>query len=337
MSNAAFEQQGTAHAAGEGLERLGFDLRSLQVFVAVVRCGAMTEAAAALGVTQSAVSQAVAGIERSLGVSLLDRSLRRLAPSPAGIALFERAEALLRDARETATVVRRADRGSLPLIRIAMIDSIASTAGPFLIEAMHRDATRWSIWAGLSDQHMRSLIQRAVDLVISLDSGEPRPEIVVHEVLLEPFVLALPPALARVVPSSLPELAWRLPLVRYSARSLTGKMVEQHLRRLRIEAPGRFSFDGSDALLAMVAAGLGWALTTPICALQAEVYARQIGFVPMPKPALRRRIIVGAHRGELGDLPATIAARLRQIVVERCTPRLRAVSPTLAEIFTALD
>jgi len=70
-------------------------LEDAEVFVAVVDAGGFTAAAAALGVTQLAVSRRVAALEARLGVRLLTRSTRRLRPTDAGTAFFERAHRAL--------------------------------------------------------------------------------------------------------------------------------------------------------------------------------------------------------------------------------------------------
>ncbi|MBV9980051.1 LysR family transcriptional regulator, partial [Bradyrhizobium sp.] len=44
--------------------------------------------------------------------------------------------------------------------------------------------------------------------------------------------------------------------------------IERHLRRLRVNAVRTLEIDSSEALLAMVADGAGWAITTPLCLLQ---------------------------------------------------------------------
>lgn len=60
------------------------DFRQLQTFVEVVERGSFSAAADALGVTQPAVSQQIASLEKSAGASLLDRSGRRAEPTPSG-------------------------------------------------------------------------------------------------------------------------------------------------------------------------------------------------------------------------------------------------------------
>jgi DNA-binding transcriptional LysR family regulator len=60
------------------------NLNDLTAFVAVAREASFTKAAAQLGVSQSALSQTMRGLEERLGVRLLNRTTRRIAPSEAG-------------------------------------------------------------------------------------------------------------------------------------------------------------------------------------------------------------------------------------------------------------
>jgi DNA-binding transcriptional LysR family regulator len=60
------------------------NLNDLLAFVTVAREGSFTRAAATLGVTQSALSQAVRGLEERLQIRLLTRTTRSVAPTVAG-------------------------------------------------------------------------------------------------------------------------------------------------------------------------------------------------------------------------------------------------------------
>jgi DNA-binding transcriptional LysR family regulator len=60
------------------------NLNDLTAFVIVAREGSFTRAAAQLGVSQSALSQTVRGLEERLGLRLLTRTTRRVAPTDAG-------------------------------------------------------------------------------------------------------------------------------------------------------------------------------------------------------------------------------------------------------------
>src|SRR5882757_3134688 len=61
----------------------------LLAFLAVARERSFTRAAAKLGISQSALSQIVRGLERRLGVRLLNRTTRSVAPTEAGERLFQ--------------------------------------------------------------------------------------------------------------------------------------------------------------------------------------------------------------------------------------------------------
>lgn len=60
------------------------NLNDLLAFVTVAREGSFTRAAAALGVTQSALSQTIRALEERLQIRLLTRTTRSVSPTPAG-------------------------------------------------------------------------------------------------------------------------------------------------------------------------------------------------------------------------------------------------------------
>ena len=65
------------------------ELDDLAVFLAVARERSFTRAAAQLGVSQSALSQTIRGLEARLGIRLLTRTTRSVAPTEAGERLIE--------------------------------------------------------------------------------------------------------------------------------------------------------------------------------------------------------------------------------------------------------
>ncbi|SEJ69416.1 regulatory helix-turn-helix protein, lysR family [Azotobacter beijerinckii] len=60
------------------------NLNDLLYFVTVAREGSFTRAASLLGVTQSALSQAISGLEARLEIRLLTRTTRSVSPTAAG-------------------------------------------------------------------------------------------------------------------------------------------------------------------------------------------------------------------------------------------------------------
>ncbi|GAA0317212.1 LysR family transcriptional regulator [Sphingomonas oligophenolica] len=86
------------------------DLTDLSAFVAVVRAGGFRDAARTSGVSASGLSEAVRRLETRLGLRLLHRTTRSIAPTEAGARLFERLAPALSEV-EAAVGVVNAFRG----------------------------------------------------------------------------------------------------------------------------------------------------------------------------------------------------------------------------------
>lgn len=92
------------------------DDRLLASFVTAAQLGNITLAAEKLNMTQPALSRQIQKLEDQLGVTLLDRSGRKIRVSPAGKALLQRMGDVLaatRALRESAAELRRDDGGVL--------------------------------------------------------------------------------------------------------------------------------------------------------------------------------------------------------------------------------
>ncbi len=82
-------------------------LRGLEVFSRVVESGSFSAAARNLGLSKSAVSKQVAGLEDRLGVRLLNRTTRRLSLTEVGAAFHLRAVRILAEVEEAERAVTR--------------------------------------------------------------------------------------------------------------------------------------------------------------------------------------------------------------------------------------
>src|ERR1700749_2870850 len=87
------------------------ELRRLRAFVAIAEEGHLTRAAMRLGIQQPPLTRLLQGIEAELGVALMRRSAKGMAPPSAGIVLLQEARALLTQANGVAETVRRAALG----------------------------------------------------------------------------------------------------------------------------------------------------------------------------------------------------------------------------------
>jgi DNA-binding transcriptional LysR family regulator len=294
---------------------LPFDLRSLEVFLAVCETGAMSSAARALGMTQPAVSQTVGELERKLGFSLFDRSVRPLAVTLAGGLLRQRASILIADARQIGPLLRETQHGKLPAIRIGMVDSLARSLTQPVVSFLADKADEVSILSGLTASHASDLLTRRLDLFLGVDDLASWSGLERWNIAKEPYVLMLPKAMT--VPKSvagLKELAAAQPLIRFSARSQTGLDIEAHIRRLGLTAPRFFEFDTPFAVASSVAAGLGFAITTPLCIEEASMPAGCFTMATLPGPKITRSLTLVARLRELGRLPRDLANLAREIL-----------------------
>lgn len=92
-------------------------LDEFAIFVRLVEEGSLVRAAQRLRRSAPAVTRALAALEDRIGVRLIDRTTRRLAPTEAGRALYEQARAVVADYEAAAAGAREAPvRG---LLRIA--------------------------------------------------------------------------------------------------------------------------------------------------------------------------------------------------------------------------
>lgn len=292
----------------------------------------MAGAARRLGLTQPAISQAVAELEARMGVALFDRSVRPLGLTAAGGVLRQKASALISEARQIVPALRETEHGRLPLIRAGLVDSLSRALSAPLAGRLAGVAEEVSLLAGLTASHASALLSRQLDILVGADELADIEGLERFPLVSEPYVLLLPPGIP--APERVEEmaaLARALPLVRFSARSKTGIEVERHLRRLKLDLPRRLEFDTPFGVTAMVAAGEGFAVTTPLCLHEAGVELDRLACRPLPGPAFSRALTLIARRQEMGRLPREVAAFCRQTLAEMVLPGLRQALPWLGE------
>jgi DNA-binding transcriptional LysR family regulator len=87
------------------------ELRHLRHFVAVADAGSITQAAEQAHITQPALTRSIGALESLLGAPLLERRPRGVALTPAGAALYERAQLILSECKRAKDDVRAAAAG----------------------------------------------------------------------------------------------------------------------------------------------------------------------------------------------------------------------------------
>ena len=112
------------------------ELRHLRYFRAVAEELHFGRAAQRLLIAQPPLSQQIRQLERELGVTLLIRSTRNVALTPAGRAYLERAIAILDAVDDAADLARRVAEGATGRLTIGCVGSATYSVLPQLVRAL---------------------------------------------------------------------------------------------------------------------------------------------------------------------------------------------------------
>jgi DNA-binding transcriptional LysR family regulator len=80
----------------------------------------------------------------------------------------------------------------------------------------------------------------------------------------------------------------------------------------------------------MVAASMGWAITTPTCLVDGRVHLNEIVPLPMQNPGLERTLYLVFREGEFGHLPQDIETLAKETLTEKVVERVRELVPWVA-------
>jgi DNA-binding transcriptional LysR family regulator len=301
-------------------------LWGVEVFLAVADEHAISAAAKRLGVSPSAISQQLTGLEAALNAVLLDRSARPMRLTPAGSMFLRHAQAMMNAQAEAHAELALSDMSGLTTLRLGMIEDFDAEVTPRLLSSLSQDlkGCRFLLETGASHRLLDQLDARALDMVAAADLGSETPDDISREVyplLQEPF-LAVVPKGQSICPD--------LPLIQYTARHLMGRQIAGHLARHNIRLAHRFELDSYNAIMAMIADGRGWSILTPLALHHASRFRDQVDVRPLPYTPLERTLSLSARPAVLQDMPAKVASRLRLLIAEQVVEPALAQYPWLA-------
>lgn len=302
-------------------------LWAIESFLAVADEGTVQGAARRLSASASAVSQQISTLEAALGAVLLDRAQRPLRLTPAGETFRRHAQAIVNELAAARAAIGLSGLSGLASFRLGFIEDFEAEVTPRLLSDLGQQwpGCQFLLETGPSHRLHEGLEARALDLIVAADLGLADETLEVHTILQEPFVAVLPKGQA-VQPFS-PDL----PLILYSTRHHMGGQIADALARHSQRPVHRFELDSYHSIMAMVAAGAGWTILTPLAILHAARFRDSVTLQPLPMLALSRRITLSARRDVLGQMPGEIAQRLRLLLDEMIVRPVLADHPWLAE------
>ncbi|MFJ8493421.1 LysR family transcriptional regulator [Streptomyces sp. NPDC094038] len=276
------------------------DVQRLRVLRAVAEHGSFNQAAAALRLTPSAVSQHVATLERSLGAQVVARSTRGVTLTPAGRIMVGAAESVAAELEHARQQVNWLGSGRTQLT-IAAFTSGGRLLLPGAFERLtsaHPD-TVVHVREGEPEDSLPLVRQGAVDLALAYHFDGPLPgqlgpsSSLAWTVLMDdPLYVVLPEAhpLAEREALAISELAaepWVLGCLKTEA------YVRRYAERAGFDPEVRGTTTDYFFARSLVAAGMGISLI-PSIALAPEVPG--VRAVPITPPAPTRRIGVAVLR-----------------------------------------
>jgi DNA-binding transcriptional LysR family regulator len=301
------------------------ELRHLRYFIAVAEELHFGRAAARLNTSQPPLSQQIAALERDLGVTLLERSGRRVALTDAGRLLLQEARATLEQAARTRLVATRAKLGQVGELRIGLFAS-APLSLPFAraLGAFRRECpdVTLTLQEQPTPEQIDELLRGRLEFGFLRSPGRPQlpPDLDTLEVVREPLCVALPPDHALAAeggPLPIAELAEE-PLVFFS-RSV-GSSLNDQLQSLCMAAGfvPRITQEAAanSMILGLVAAGLGISvLPSALCSLWPD----RIRVRPLDAPGAVTFTWLAWRRDRESPLTRCFVAQFRGAAVQdRC-------------------
>ncbi|RYZ05603.1 MAG: LysR family transcriptional regulator [Myxococcales bacterium] len=237
------------------------ELRHVRTFLALAEELHFGRAARKLRVAQSAVSQTLRALEEEVGVTLLERSKRKVSLTPAGAQYLEHARAALAQLEQGAAAALSAASGEVGDLRLSFTLMSALTVLPRVVTRFkrHYPRVRVTITPGGSTEQLEAIAQERCDVGFMAFKRDVQP--------LETLVVARA-ALVAVLPSRHPlSKRSRVELGELAGESFiflkqqSEPQVHEHFRahcvRAGFEPRFVMEVEHVEALLAFVAAGFG--------------------------------------------------------------------------------
>jgi LysR family carnitine catabolism transcriptional activator len=273
------------------------EIRHIEAFLAIARCGNFTRAAAELHVSQPALTVQIRQLEAALGVRLFDRNNRNVALTQIGRALVAPFERVMLDIQSIVDSAHDAASHRGGVVTVACLPSIAAGLLPPAIARLREQHQGITVRVrdGVAKRVVELLKSGEADFGISSCGGPVDRELAEQPLFTDRLVAFVrddhPLASRRSV--TLPALS-AYPLILTGKDSSVRELLDRTLEQARL--PVRISQEASymTTALGMAAAGLGIAILPDAAMHSAPASVRRIA---ISHPVLQRRIGIITRAG----------------------------------------
>ena len=259
------------------------NLSHLQILIAVVNYGSFSEAALQLQISQSAVSYAIASLEKDLGVTLLSRGRYGACLTPVGEQIADRARQisyLMDDIFKQANLSRGLKGGH---VRISSFRSAGTHILPEMIAQFCRCYPKIAISIAEYDDRPDvedDLRRGRADIGITyLPTGN---EFEIWELMRDEFIMLFPPELAPLGNQTSWNDLMAYPLIMAPEGDGCDAMVYAHCAKHGVNLQATYQIRSDATIVNMVAKGLGAAISPRLAAepipVGVQVYSLPIPF-----------------------------------------------------------
>ena len=271
--------------------RKDMTLKALELFQLCARKGSLQDAAAETGLSISTVSHHLRNLEDHLGVALFNHNRRPMVLTPKGHSFLRNIDTALRAIRKAKSEAMAGSAPETRHLRTGCIEDFDSDIMPELAVYLsdRMPECDFLYHTGTSHEIIGMLRNRHLDLGISTSPQEHLPDVIDRPLFRDPFVIALP----RSTQGSLSDVIdgkTNLPFLQFSSDLIIAQQIEAQLRRLGLSLPHRFACGNNQTLMAMVASGAGWTITTPLLFSRARRFQPKVLIHPFPGKGFARRL-----------------------------------------------
>jgi DNA-binding transcriptional LysR family regulator len=286
------------HYMNQFLKTSPFDLYELALFRLVVTHGSFTKAAQLAGLTQSAITRQIQGVENNLGIKLLERTTRSVHTTPAGRFLYDEASRLLGDVDQSLTSLAQQFGNARKEVRVSVSRSIGLAYLPGFFHANLRRFPKISyrVACQTSPQILASLEANEQDLgMICPPPRLPKTLRIIHE-FQDDFTLVVPAIFSEELKRNfkpkirvgwLRKQNWLL----VDERSNTGRGLRLWMQREGWHIDPAMHLDNFDLIINLVSLGMGISFV-PIRALALYNQRQKITRVDLSNKFSRKLVVV---------------------------------------------
>jgi len=169
------------------------NLQELRYLVAIAEQRHFGRAAEACNVSQPTLSSQIKKLEEELGVTLLERTNKRVALTPVGSQILEHARRALAEAAQMEAVARAARDPLVGPLRLGVIPTLAPYLMPLILKPLKQAYSGLTIelWEDQTRALVENLRNHKLDAAL-LATETDAPEITEIELFEEPLLAALP-------------------------------------------------------------------------------------------------------------------------------------------------